>query len=751
MAVKDLPRRFGWRALAPATLACLAVGCAARETPDAFELFQRFLGARAVELHGPGDLLERSLRRLGAALEQQERIEVRILPGTGGGDPALPRIVFGTLDDPELAELALALGIRRLAPSGFVWLGREHRAPGDAILACAEDPERPGVPLELVLGNDLRSLAELVRDLPAPWECRFETLQDGEPAVEIQATVDGSPVLATLLDRTSERARQERGRHERTLEGIRFRVPAGVSEARLAAYARSCARARDQVAEWLGRVAVRSPEVVLYAHPEDLERALGDAPLGWANPLGRRVHALCAADLVDDGGAACAAAVARELLGAPAEPWMPAALGVAAAGAWWGAPLENWLARLERAGALPAPPEVVSGAAGLATSEHVLVPARAARLARIARSGPEELASVWRGAQALGSDGATAAEPAAPAARRDRPAADAWRGIALEDGPAPGLRSSYGARVLAEALARVRELGANAVSFSVEATLEPPQRRLARLDARAVHGSVPDGALVLAAALARARGLATLWCVQPLGNPAGTRADAFGLIDPQDRADFFRRFERVGTHYACLAQLTGIDVLCLGQELDAAASTRELDAQTRWQRNESWRRSWQALRGLFDGRWTYASSSLTAARAVEFWEELDLVALGAWPTFEAPLDATGSDAVVRVLCAEVEGARELGREVGRPVLWVETGFPATGLGWERPRAPRGLPDAQSQRVFLAGLRGALAPPELAPFAGFLLWNAPVGAGAVGPYSVLERPVVEELSALLGAP
>jgi hypothetical protein len=538
-----------------------------------------------------------------------------------------------------------------------------------------------------------------------------------------------------------------------------------VTDERLEAYAEGCARAARRVSGWLDAEGPGLPEVFLYAHPEDLERALGDCPLAWANPVGSRVHALLADGVPDDGGAALARATALELWGEPAEPWMLEGIGVAAAGSWWGRPVEDWLAHLERAGALPGEEDAPW------TSEHARAPARAQRFLELAtRGGPEGVAALWKSG-GTAEDEPAEADPSPAAARvtpesgeteRVRLALSDWRGFALEDAGAGGLRSSYAARAADELLGRVRELGANAVSFRVEATLEPHRPAVARVDEPAVHGSVADAALVHGASRARSLGLQTLWVVQPLGGPNGTRADAFGLIDPQDQRAFFGRLERIGVHYACLAELAGVDVLCLGAGLDSAAGTAGLDPESRRLRKEDWKATWTRLRPIFGGSWTYASSSLAAARAVEFWDELDLVALESWPAFPAPLATSEPGDVARLLRAEIDGARELGTSAGRRVLWIQAGFPACDLGWQSSRVPRGAPDPESQRRFFAGLRLALDAGVAAPFAGFLVWNVPAAAGedaprdadgtAIhGPYSVLGRPAETELPTLFQAP
>jgi len=724
---------------------------------DSWALYQRFLSAGSVEFHVPSGPLEARVAELARGLSLQEGLDARVLVGGGEGDAELPRVVFGTSDDPRVVDLALRLGIRRLEPAGFAWLGRDYRSPSDAILARLEDPERPGLPFVFVLGNDARALSKLVRELPAPWEGGFATFKHGEPALEVRATVDGSPVLETLVDRASERARFARATEERNRGGIRFHVPAGIPEERWWAYAERCLAARDRVRSWLGREGGRVPEVFLYEHPEDLERSLGISALAWGNPLGPRVHALLAEGVPDDGGAEIARATALELLGDPAEPWMLSGIAVAAAGSWWGRSLEDWLAHLERARALPSAEELVCEEAARTLSEHVLLPARAGRfLDRLEAWETEGVVAAWRGRP-----------PRAPVPIRARPGGrdvlapratggpPTWRGVALVDAPGRrgGLASSYASRATEGTLRRVRELGANAVSFSVEATLEPLRRTFARLDERAVHGSVSDVGLFHAAASARALGLASLLWVQPLNAPGGTRADAFGLIDRQDFTFFFQRLDRIGTHYGCLAELAGVEVLCLGEGLDTAAGTLGLEPRQRSEQVEAWRTSWARLRPLYAGIWTYAAGSLSQAGLVEFWDALDLVALQSWPSFAGPIVASELSEIAAVLRAEIEGARELGASTGRDVLFVQSGFPACDGAWPRTNVPRGEPDLESQRRFYAALGSALEAGEVAPFSGFFLWSVPANGRTegAGPFSVLARPAEAELPRLLRGP
>ncbi len=741
-------------------------GCARQRSSDPWSLYYALMSSRRIEIHvpkeergedGEGPLAEKA-RLLERAMASAWGLHGQVIADGSDGDPRLPRVVFGTGDDPRVATLARRIGVSFLEPRGFAWLGREYRSPDDALVACLEDPERPGLPVAIFLGNEKAALARIVREIPAPWEPRIATFRQGEPALAVRSSLVGIPVLETLVDHASERSRIWKGAEEWTQKGIVFHIPSGLRRERVSLYAQRCAEARGHVESWLagadGGRRERTLEVFLYEHLEDLERCLGFAELSWANPHGTRAHVLLAEGVPDDAGAAVARATAFEIAGEPAEPWLLSGLALAAAGAYWGKPLSAWMEHLEQAFVLPSDDALRDPNLGRSWSEHVVGPAQARLfLACFEAWKSDGLAEVWRGEKRVSLGPESQASPPDKSPESDRPPrkpASFWSGVALHDLPAEGLlASSYASRAAGANLERARDLGARSFSLSVRAALEPSHPALARLDGRAVHGSASDAALFQAIAAGRAADLACMLVVDPLTVPSGTWADAGGIITAEDLALLFARLNRIGEHYGLFAELAGVDLLCFGECLRFASDSRKAGPARQDLRNEQrskWRELFARMRALFGGALTYGAGSEHEAQNLEFWGDLDFVSVHLWPNLEELDSSSDERAIAARLRSALERVRILGAEVDRDVVLLQVGFPSRSGAWARPSAPRGEDDEQGQERFYAGLARALAGLREPPLRGFFLWNLPAGSG--GAFSVLHKPAEQEVARLL---
>ncbi len=739
--------------------------CVRQPASDPWSLYYGLMTSRRIEIHVPngeadGPLAEKA-RLLEQAMANAWGLHGRVIADGSDGDPRLPRVVFGTVDDARVARLARRIGVSFLEPRGFTWLGREYRSPDDALVACFEDPERSGLPMAVFLGNEETALARIVREIPAPWEPRIATFRHGELALAVRSSLVGAPALETLVDHASERSRIFKGAQEWMQEELVFHIPSGLRRERVSVYAQRCAEARERVQSWLagpdeGR-RERTVEVFLYEHLEDFERCLGIAELSWANPLGARVHVLLADGVPDDAGAAVARATALEIAGEPDEPWLLAGLAHAAAGSYWGNPLPEWMEHLEQAFELPSSEALGDPSIGRSWSEHVLVPAQARLFVACFEAwGSDGLAEVWRGERRSAPD--LEAEPRAdkPAQdRRPRKPTSFWSGVALHDLPAGGfLASSYASRAAAANLERARDLGARSFSISVRAALEPSHSALARLDGRAVHGSASDAALFQAISAGRTADLACMLVVDPLMVPSGTWADAGGIITAEDLELFFARLNRIGEHYGLFAELAGVDLLCFGECLRFASTSKNTGparSDLREARRSKWRDLFSRMRSLFGGALTYGAGSEQEAEHLEFWEDLDFVSVHFWPNL-GELDSSSDErAIAARLRSALERVRTLGAEVDRDVILLQAGFPSRAGAWARPSVPRGEDDEAGQERFYAGFARALAGLREPPLRGLFLWNLPAWNAESRPggaFSVLHKPAEREAARLL---
>lgn len=749
---------------------------------DSFALFEGLYRSRRVHFEVPSGPCEPAAARLAEVLRARGEFEVSLAPDEA--DPAAVRVLVGAPLDPGFEPLAYACGIETFE-GGFQVFGRDYTAPGDAALAVFEDPERAGRPLFLVLGNDKELLARYLDEIPRLSRPYLWVYADGELALECPLGPAGRPRAELVRDYRDERERLFADAPKLALDNLVVHAAGEPEAARWRAYRMSLALARRRVLAWFEVAEAPPVELFLYDHPEDFERCVGRSELALADRLHPRVHALLAPGMPDDGGAALARVLARELAGEPAAPWIADGLAVAAAERWWGRPLDDWLAHLALAKLLPAPEELQDSAAAGRLSEHVLGPARALLFQSATKNAAEEpgrVRALWKGAE-LGDKRIDAAyqRSALEKARRSAPpgkapGAGARRGkarAAVDDGQrarqermsaAPvrhGLalvqgETSYAARALDDALGAARALGPglDALSLTVFGTVEDPAAPFCTLAPRAVHGSASDLALAHACAAARGAELRVLLALEVLAQPGGSWADNISWTAADASDVFFERYRRVALHYALVSELCGVEVFSFGANLREASRTDPKlpvrDPQLFERRRAGWKELIERLHAAYDGGLTYTARFPAEGQETGFFEQLDYIGVALYPRLAQGQDEPDDPDLRRALRFELHQALDLAVRWNKPLLLVQLGFPARAESWAASSLPRGAHDPGAQRRFYSALVDVLDTASgpggrlenVATLRGFYLWNWPLEAH--GPwdtgYALRGRPV-----------
>jgi hypothetical protein len=216
-----------------------------------------------------------------------------------------------------------------------------------------------------------------------------------------------------------------------------------------------------------------------------------------------------------------------------------------------------------------------------------------------------------------------------------------------------------------------------------------------------------DSGLVETTRLARARGIRTL--LKPhvwlRDRSDGQWVGSIAMTNEADWADWFTRYEEFIVHYAVLAESMGVEVLCIGTELEG--TTR---------RTADWRRVIAAVRAVYRGRLTYAANWSGEFEHVEFWGDLDYIGVQAY----FPLSDRAEASVDELLAGwrpVVERIVVVQQRFARPVLVTEIGYKAADLAtvepWTWTTTDRYNPDEQA-RAYEAAFRA--------------LWDRPWCAG-----------------------
>jgi hypothetical protein len=703
---------------------------------------------------------ELQARLLAAAhtLASRQTKSVTVGP-VGAGDERLPRIVLGRPADPAIAALLRELGGEVL--ENDLRLGPLARlGPNDLLHLCVADPERPGLPLQLYLAQDFERLLDGVEDLTPGARPGATVVTPRQPALRFDPGAGAGPT------------REPAAAFDFAAGGAHFALLArpGVDPKLLERYAGGTRGSLRQIAEWTGATPRGRLELLAVDSVEDLRRLGGSCDLVAADGSRSRRIALLARGMPDDHGAAAARWAAAQSLGARGNWWLDGS-AVDAAGWWWGRRLEAWGGHLVRAGLVPEVDVIVADASVDRLSQHILAPARAllSRYLRVV-DGTRWL-RLWRGEESLliddelrrgfevwlaGPDlalGAGEREELWRKRRAELVAGPYQNGVAIDSNGRPG--GGFDGAGLAESLQAACALGADALSLTSYFTEVAPPRAI-------FGGRVPpgrtalegDAALAQACAMARRAGARRL-LLQPhllLSESAGHSA-WLRRTTPEHWREFFDELEPMLVHYALLAELCDVDLLCLGTALTSANSKEGLDAPTKAFHDQGWATAIDLARAAYGGCLTYAASVPGEAQGFPHWERLDFIGVSLFPRFgslrEAPL---ATNVLRRRWQTLLETLDALSQRHARPALIVEMGLRSTALCGTETSVATGRADLDEQVRVWGAFAGALADQRSAggTLAGLYLWKWSVergGAGAGRGFDLRDKPAQSVLRAL----
>lgn len=686
-------------ALALALPALLATGCG--RAPESWVEVLRAARGGAVVVEAPTEDLAALARRAAAGWSHGARV-----------------VALGS-DAPEAGRWLERLGAERAADGGWVLGGLTFGGAGDVLLASFADPDAPGAPLVLLVGDEPTLAAHLAALDPPPRRPSARVVRRGATVWRAPLRMGGGVVAKraeVVLPPSGFRLHEAGGElaAARVLAPLEVFRGTRVAPERADAYLADVAEALGRAARWCGGV-TGGARLELHARGVTFAAAGGRDELGVVDPAGHRVAALLTATLPDDGGAAAAEALARRTLGPPASTETARAFGVAAAGRYWGRPLEQW------------------------PSEGELGPlARTADLARrlraLAESGDADgLRAAWSGASPQ-LDPAPADGVAVP---RTTAFDGELRGVVVDLPPAPLLDRED----LTRDAARAASLGANGVSVSC-AVLEnaPLPERVG--DPRPAVGRTAQGDALLAAFLDEARvvGLGRL-TLRPrvLEWDSGYDVARRKTTTVAGWDEVFASYVAAFDHVATLADLLGVEQLVVGEGLHDATRTEESDgtglpADVLAAKRAGWDRLVERVRLRFGGRVLYVADWPGEAGRLAFWDRFDALAVSWYPSMRATEDRPLSRNELRgVLSSRLDAMAELAAERGMPWQVARFGVPAARDAARDGRDPGGPPDdAEQARVYAAFAHALDATARRsAGFQGVSLsgWSGAADAGA----------------------
>lgn len=268
-----------------------------------------------------------------------------------------------------------------------------------------------------------------------------------------------------------------------------------------------------------------------------------------------------------------------------------------------------------------------------------------------------------------------------------------------------GIYNGYVSRKASESISKQHEMGSNAlalVPYSYMGDIHRPNPFRFSHEANDEN----DEGLVHSAHEAKKRGMFTV--LKPQVWVGSSWPGAVEMLNAEDWKRFFDYYYRWIRHYALLAEIHGMDALCIGTEFTKATLGHGAE----------WREMIRKTRGLFQGKITYASNWGTEFETLDFWDELDFIGLNCY--YPLSKDDSPTDKALEQSFEQIKTKiRAVQNTYKKPVVFTEIGFRSIDMPWKNPHAEGddSINEVHQQRCYEVVFRGL----ENEPWCQGLLW------------------------------
>jgi len=232
--------------------------------------------------------------------------------------------------------------------------------------------------------------------------------------------------------------------------------------------------------------------------------------------------------------------------------------------------------------------------------------------------------------------------------------------------------NGYGSKKATESLLKQKSMGSNAMALV-------PYTGINNINAATPlrfsnsAGSENDEAVVHALSTAHDMGMYTM--LKPQIYVGGSWPGGIEMPSDEEWDLFHDHYYRWIRHYAFLAEIHGMDALCIGVEFTKATLSKP----------ETWRSMIKKTRGLFSGHLTYAANWGEEFENIEFWDDLDYIGLDCYYPLskkDNPTDEEMSESF-NMIKKKIEKVYE---RFEKPIVFTEIGFRSVNEPWKNPHA-----------------------------------------------------------------
>ena len=201
-----------------------------------------------------------------------------------------------------------------------------------------------------------------------------------------------------------------------------------------------------------------------------------------------------------------------------------------------------------------------------------------------------------------------------------------------------------------------------------------------------------------------------------------------GDISFSDESQFdvwFEQYRRWLLHFARFAELHGVDLLAVGNELSGLTV-----------HESRWRGLISDIRRIYSGPLTYAAHWNGEFERITFWDRLDYIGVNFYFPLSSPHErpATGAAQIVEAR----RRLQAISTRFDKPILFTEVGFPALKTAASKPweENSSGLDAALQKQCYELWFQQFSRAPNVA---GMYWWKWPTH-GRGGPFDTSHRPL-----------
>ncbi len=258
-------------------------------------------------------------------------------------------------------------------------------------------------------------------------------------------------------------------------------------------------------------------------------------------------------------------------------------------------------------------------------------------------------------------------------------------------------------------------------------------------------GNTPtDDSLSSAVNFAHSLGLQVTLKIHTDPNDGNWRAN----VNPGDRAGWFASYQSMLVHYAHIAQQTGAEVFCIGQEMIDMTSPQVNGSNTGY-----WQGMIGAVRSIYSGKLSYGANAgapgfTDEVSVIGFWGSLDYVGVSAY----VPLSQDNNPSIESMTAAfaawEQNEIRPVIQRTGKPLVITEMGYRSMQYSYKDPtswQANGAADEAGQARSYQAVFNYLLTVPYLA---GAYVWEWETNPNAGWPGSTSYTPQNKQAQGVL---